>query len=158
MRRAKAADRTALHALYATSFPEEDLTELLDALARCPEGTQFVAGAAEGHVAVTSCAVDGTPVALLGPIAVAPERQSAGLGRRLVEAAIAAARTDAAAICVLGDPAFYARLGFAREDAVRPPYPLKPEWDGAWQSVRFGAVPEGVLDVPEPWRDRMLWA
>ncbi|MHA1189117.1 MAG: GNAT family N-acetyltransferase, partial [Alphaproteobacteria bacterium] len=64
-------------------------------------------------------------------------------------------------VYVLGDPAYYRRLGFESEDSVKPPYPLPEEWRGAWQSLGLGAGKpplRGKLSVPQPWRQRALWA
>ncbi len=64
-------------------------------------------------------------------------------------------------VCVLGDPAYYRRLGFAPERHVAPPYPLPGEWAGAWQSQHpsGAAVPQpGTLIVPAQWRRPALWA
>jgi putative acetyltransferase len=53
------------------------------------------------------------PALALGPVAVRPERQRMGVGKRLIREGIA--RSEAAGwlgIFVLGDPAFYRRFGF----------------------------------------------
>jgi putative acetyltransferase len=152
----------ALRVLYRAAFPDEDLLPLLDALARLPDGTcrtvAFVEGGeALAHAHLTACAAGDRRVMLLGPVAVAPRIQGRGLGRALTAAAVKVAE-DAAAICVLGDPAFYGRFGFGREDRIRPPFPLPPEWDGAWQSIRFEPVPEAPLSVPPLWDDPALWS
>jgi predicted N-acetyltransferase YhbS len=52
---------------------------------------------------------------LVGPVAVTPERQQDGIGRRLMHAALAAAGEDAA-LMLIGDPEYYARFfGFSAE-------------------------------------------
>jgi putative acetyltransferase len=64
-------------------------------------------------------------------------------------------------VCVLGDPAYYRRLGFAQERDVDPPYTLPVEWRCAWQSIslRGGSSPcPGTLSVPRPWLQPALWA
>ena len=49
----------------------------------------------------------------LGPVAVAPERQGAGIGAALINAGLDELRARGAAGCVLlGDPAYYERFGF----------------------------------------------
>lgn len=67
-----------------------------------------------GHVAFSWASVGEEPGwMLLGPIAVLPEHQGAGVGRALVEAGLAAVRASGARGCALvGDPAFYERFGF----------------------------------------------
>lgn len=68
-----------------------------------------------GHVAASPVHIDGESRGWfgLGPVAVMPSHQGRGLGRRLIEAALAQLRTDGAAGCVvLGDPTYYGRFGF----------------------------------------------
>ncbi|WP_136652458.1 GNAT family N-acetyltransferase [Paracoccus aeridis] len=50
------------------------------------------------------------PARALAPVAVAPDRQRAGIGTALIAAAFAA--RPGHTIVVLGDPAYYARSGF----------------------------------------------
>jgi putative acetyltransferase len=69
-----------------------------------------------GHIALSPAPVgevtDGW--LLVGPVAVLPRLQRRGIGSRLVEAGLAAARKAGALGCVLvGDPAYYGRFGFA---------------------------------------------
>jgi len=128
-----------------------------------------VAGAdVVGHVIFTDCAIDGVSarVALLGPLLVTPDRQRQGIGGRLVRDGFR--RLEQAGtgwVYVLGDPAYYSRLGFQAEDDVAPPYSvpadeLPVEWQGAWQSVSLrddGKPPQGRLLVPQPWRQEAMW-
>ncbi len=52
---------------------------------------------------------------LVGPVAVTPERQQDGIGRRLMQAALDAVDPDAA-LMLIGDPEYYARFfGFSAE-------------------------------------------
>lgn len=54
---------------------------------------------------------DGTvwPLVLVGPVAIVPERQQEGLGRWLMEAALAAAG-DGLPLTLIGDPEYYGRF------------------------------------------------
>jgi putative acetyltransferase len=53
----------------------------------------------------------------LGPVAVVPDRQHEGIGRRLIREGLARAQADGwQGVFVLGDPAYYRRFGF---DVVR---------------------------------------
>jgi putative acetyltransferase len=64
-------------------------------------------------------------------------------------------------VLVLGDPAYYGRLGFLPDYLIEPPFPLPAEYDGAWQSRNLGetgAPIAGKLSVPPQWRRSALWA
>jgi predicted N-acetyltransferase YhbS len=66
-----------------------------------------------------------------------------------------------ARLLVLGDPAFYARLGFAPEGRIEPPFPLPASWQGAWRGLVLRAAdpaPQGRLDLPPAWRRPGLWS
>ena len=70
------------------------------------------------------------PLVMLGPVAVDPDRQQGGIGRRLTEAALAAAATLGLdeAMMLIGDPEYYARFfGFsaARTGRWRLPGPVE---------------------------------
>lgn len=161
-------DRAAIEALYPAAFPDEDLLPLVRALLdRAPGVLSLVAVVGQsvaGHGLFTPCGVAGSGerIALLGPLAVAPARQGQGVGSAIVRAGIARLeRAGLGHVCVLGDPAYYARFGFAPETRLAPPYPLPEDWRGAWQSLPLGqAGPprRGRLRVPEPWRRPALWA
>jgi len=62
---------------------------------------------------------DGLPALLLGPIAVAEERRSEGLGAVLIEHSLARAATLGHRIVLLvGDAPYYGRFGFRRDLAL----------------------------------------
>jgi len=72
-------------------------------------------------VAVSPVTVSGGVVGWygLGPVSVAPTCQGRGVGRALVERALAELRAQGAAGCVvLGEPVYYARFGFVAEPAL----------------------------------------
>jgi predicted N-acetyltransferase YhbS len=71
-----------------------------------------------------------TPLAMVGPVAVDPAHQQAGIGRALMAASLAAAeRTgESHALCLIGDPEYYGRFfGFTAERtaAWRVPGPVE---------------------------------
>ncbi|MDK3074760.1 N-acetyltransferase [Sedimentitalea sp. JM2-8] len=163
-RKGKSNDIEALERLYPAAFPDEDLLPLVRALTNAPgvlsvvacDGTDLI-----GHAAFTRCSVAGTPVALLGPVAVAPARQDKGLGGALIRQGLDdLGQAGVAQVMVLGDPAYYGRFGFRADAAVAAPYPLPEAWAAAWQSLHLGDGPaaQGVLEVPDPWRDPALWS
>lgn len=53
------------------------------------------------------------PLVMVGPVAVAPERQGTGIGARLMAESIAAAGDDL--LMLVGDPDYYTRFGFTAE-------------------------------------------
>jgi len=58
------------------------------------------------------------PLVMVGPVAVEPERQRDGIGHRLMEHALEAARTSCQsdALMLIGDPEYYGRFfGFAAD-------------------------------------------
>lgn len=80
------------------------------------EGGQVI-----GHVAVSPVMVsDGVAGWYgLGPVSVAPACQGRGVGRALLERALAELRAQGAIGCVvLGEPGYYARFGFVAEPAL----------------------------------------
>ncbi|MEM6665113.1 MAG: N-acetyltransferase [Pseudomonadota bacterium] len=167
-------DLPALTTLYRDAFADEDLLPIVtDIVHMGDRALSLVSVDCEtmvGHVAFSPCSVGASPsalslspapMALLAPLAVAPARQRQGIGRALVEAGFAMLRERGIShVFVLGDPAYYARLGFLAERAISPPYDLPDEWDGAWQSKALGAGGEpikGRLEVPEIWQKPALW-
>ena len=89
--------------------------------------------------------VGGTPVLLLGPIAVHPTRQGEGVGALLIEESLARASGWKRAMLV-GDEPYYGRFGFKRLGGVTMPPPTNPNrvlgrdlQPGAWSGV-VGAV------------------
>jgi predicted N-acetyltransferase YhbS len=80
-------------------------------------------GALVGSIQCWPVAFDGddgrrVPLVLVGPVAVAPERQSAGIGRQLMRASLDAAAAAGLdnALMLIGDPEYYGRFfGFSAE-------------------------------------------
>lgn len=161
------ADARAIESLYPLAFPDENLLPLVRKLLLDPMGTlslvAVVGSEIAGNVIFTPCSLDDgkTRAALLAPLAVAPDHQRQGTGSALVRAGLERLREDGIqAVYVLGDPAYYGRLGFSPERSVSAPYPIRPEWADAWQSQRLdeAAGPlSGALQVGDAWLDPALW-
>lgn len=86
-----------------------------------------------GHVVCTRGHVGATPALGLGPIAVRPDRQRAGIGTALMHAVLGAAdATDEPLVALLGEPRFYGRFGFrpAADFGIAAP---DPTWGGYFQ-------------------------
>ena len=165
-------DLASIEALYPDAFPDEDLLplvrELLQEASVALSLVGIVGSSLVGHVIFTTCGVAGgnDKVALLGPLAVAPAWQRQGIGSAIVRAGLQRLENVGVThVYVLGDPAYYGRLGFLAETHVAPPCPLPDplpaEWRGAWQSIglRSAKPPRrGKLSVPQPWLQPALWA
>lgn len=98
-----------------------------------------------GHVALSPVTIsDGTAGWFgLGPVAVTPPHQGKGIGSALVMAALDGLRDRGAAGCVvLGDPAWYARFGFAAAgELILPDVPAD-----YFQALAFGpSRPRGTV-------------
>jgi len=95
------------------------------------EGLSFVAtdaGRTVGTARLWNVDCGGRPALLLGPVAVACERRSEGIGAALIEHALAAARARShAAVILVGDAAYYGRFGFTPEktSALAMPGPFE---------------------------------
>jgi putative acetyltransferase len=113
-------DRTAIHSLLVVAFAGSNEADLVDRLRA--DGSLAVSlvavdgGRIVGHIAASPIAIEGIAgrtAASLAPLAVLPESQRQGIGAALVAVLhehLVRAGTDLA--FVLGDPAYYKRLGF----------------------------------------------
>jgi putative acetyltransferase len=107
-------------------YADGDEAELVEALRR--DNVLSVSLVAElGHTVVGQVAFspaqasDGSRWYALGPVAVLPAHQRAGIGSTLVRAGLQAIPELGASGCILvGDPAYYARFGFNLSPANAP--------------------------------------
>ena len=167
IRESRRDDSAAIESLYPEAFPHENLLPLVRDLLTDPAIAISLVGTIDtqivGHVIFTKCGVVGNAgnAALLGPLAVGPAWQRQGIGSAIVRAGLRWLEdADVNRVYVLGDPAFYGRLGFLPESLVEPPFPLPAEWDGAWQSQNLGETTTpcaGKLSVPPQWLQPSLW-
>jgi predicted N-acetyltransferase YhbS len=110
------------------------------------DGGRFVGGAIFTRLRYPE---DARTVFLLAPVAVATDRQGAGLGQAMLRHGLGALRAEGVDMAITyGDPAYYARVGFApitAEDA-RPPQPLtQPE---GWIARSLTEAPLAPLAGP----------
>jgi len=167
IRRSDARDHAAIESLYSEAFPDEDLLPLLRDLLTDSSATLSLVAQADsrvaGHIVFSRCGIEygADSVLLLGPLAVARAHQRQGIGTALVRHGLQClADSVANTVCVLGDPAYYGRLGFEAERRIIPPYPIPQAWRDAWQSLQLrddSNRPAGRLVVPAPWRRPELW-
>lgn len=123
IRHERLADIDAREALLDAAFGESRYRKSSERLRedRLPaEGLSFIA--AEGRQVIGTARLwniacgNGQPALLLGPVAVAEDRRSLGLGGALVRRAIQAARKlGYGAILLVGNADYYSRFGFTAE-------------------------------------------
>lgn len=80
-----------------------------------------------------------TPMVMVGPVAVSPDRQNAGIGRALMWHALEVADAGGDALMLIGDPEYYERFGFtaAATAGWRLPGPFEPR-----RLLARGAAPD----------------
>ena len=129
IRPATEADIPAIDALLRAAFGGPDEADLVAALrdAGAMRGEQVIPLGAGliGYYAL-SAMVAPKGWLCLAPVAVAPDWQGRGHGRRMVAQLAAWADRTATSVVVLGAPAFYERAGFSTQAArnLTSPYPV----------------------------------
>lgn len=121
IREERAEDIPGIREVNRRAFPQESEMMLVDLLRRRGKvSVSLVAAEGEailGHILFSPVTLEPDGAALrgvgLGPVAVLPERQGQGLGRRLIESGLASCQQRGYDLVVLlGDPALYGRFGF----------------------------------------------
>lgn len=112
------ADIEAIRRVNEAAFGQLAEARLVDTLRE--EATPFLSlvadddGAVVGHICFTPVTAGETTILGLAPMAVLPERQNQGIGKKLVEAGLEACRRAGfGVVVVLGHPQYYPRFGFA---------------------------------------------
>lgn len=135
-RRTEPGDLAAVNALQSRAFsPGRFARTAYRVREGAPELSPFCRVAYRGERLIATLRM--TPITigdkagalLLGPLAVDPEEAGRGYGRRLVAEALDAARSAGIALVLLvGDMAYYGRLGFAPvpPGRLRLPGPVDP--------------------------------
>jgi len=115
------ADVPAVARMLEAAFGQADEARLVAALRR--DGDAAISLIAEDRSGVVGCVTFSpmqAPAGALGlaPLAVAPERQEAGVGAALVRAGLDRATAEGwTGVFLLGEPRYYARFGFTPERA-----------------------------------------
>ncbi len=126
-------DGDAIRAIVTAAFPGPAEAGLVDRLREMGDSTySLVAVDGEevvGHIAFSPMTAPFRALGL-GPIAVQPDRQRTGIGRRLIETGLSRATNDGwQAVFLLGNPDFYQRFGFSVEMASEFTTPYAgPHW------------------------------
>jgi len=132
IRRERPGERARLRHVIESAFAgkpyaDGDEAELLDALQRHDALSLSLVAEVDGCVVGQAAFSPATPAVdegrwfALGPVAVLPEFQGRGLGSRLVLEGLHTLEGEGADGCILvGDPAYYSRLGFHLASANAP--------------------------------------
>jgi predicted N-acetyltransferase YhbS len=130
------ADAAAIERLHERTFGPgrfartsyriyEKMAHCLDLSFTARIGTLLV-----GSVRLTPIRIGETAALLLGPLTIEPPFRGRGIGRGLIERALAAARAQGHRLVVLmGDPSYYGQCGFRpiAKGVVTMPMPFDPD-------------------------------
>jgi putative acetyltransferase len=147
----KDTDAAAVRRVHISAFPtsaEADLVERLRASGKAVVALVALDGdSIVGHIVFSPVALEplaGTVGLGLAPLAVLPDHEKHGVGRRLVQNGLAACHSwGAGFVVVIGDPPYYTRFGF--EPAEK--HGLRSEYD-AGDSFMVFKLESGALPPP----------
>ena len=165
IRSERASDVVAREALLDASFGDNRQLRTCQRLrdGQAPaEGLALSAlsrGRLVGTVRLWHVSAGGVPALVLGPLAVDPPFRKLGIGKALVQRALAVAKARGhGAVVLLGDAPYYTRFGFSalKTGELRLPGPFEPDrllglelregaLDGAWGMI----VPTGMTVWPQ---------
>ncbi|MEZ5893463.1 MAG: N-acetyltransferase [Parvularculaceae bacterium] len=151
IRSVKQSDRADILRVLAAAFEGEDEARLVEKLWTA-EAIALERVAAIGDDIVGYCAfsrvsvappVDGVVLGL-APVAVTPQRQNEGVGSELIRDCLAAAKSQAAAVVLLGHKEYYPRFGFTPASAKGVSWDARDAGD-AFQLIDFTGIFDGTL-------------
>jgi putative acetyltransferase len=155
------SDRDAVRRVNELAFEGSTEADIVDALRGTEAWLPNLSLVAEadavilGHALFSLVRLDSGPELLsLGPMAVLPDHQRAGVGSALVLQGLERARsTEYPLVVVLGHPDYYPRFGFrpARPYGIETPYDAPDE---AWLVLALPAYDEhvrGIVLYPSAW-------
>ncbi len=149
IRHARPTDFPAIREVVAAAFGQPDEADLVERLREAGD-TVFElvdedAGEILGHILYSRLWADSEHMyAALAPLAVRPDHQRTGVGKRLTAASIDTARDFGAhGVLVLGHPDYYPKFGFSADAAakVKCPFTGNP----AFMAL---AIEDGAFDQP----------
>jgi putative acetyltransferase len=130
IREERADDFAMIREVNRRAFGGDQESDIVDALRA--NGAALVSLVATqndrvvGHIMYSPARIGDVTGAALGPMAVLPEHQRAGIGSKLVEAGNQKLKASGCPfLIVVGHPAFYPRFGFRKASALA----VKCEWD-----------------------------
>ncbi|WP_226548985.1 GNAT family N-acetyltransferase [Celeribacter naphthalenivorans] len=128
MREMKRGEEPAVADLLTAAFGQKNEAQLVETLrkSRAIAGEMVLpmAGEVIGYAALSKMTAPKGWLCL-APVAIRPDLQSRGYGRRLVGMITQWAELSGQTLVVLGDPAFYSRCGFTPiAEGFASPYPL----------------------------------
>ena len=176
IRQTSADDLPAILRVHRAAFGQAEEAELTRDLLADPTAQPALSliaeedGQALGHVLFSRARLTDPDsdllASILAPLAVVPQAQRKGLGGALVKAGLEHLRKEGVALVfVLGDPAYYARFGFAPagRQGFEAPYALPAAYAEAWMvqtlsdgvlgNVSGTVVCGDALMKPELWRE-----
>jgi predicted N-acetyltransferase YhbS len=86
--------------------------------------------------------VEKSDLILVGPVAVASDRQNSGLGKRLMQLMLNAATPQDAPMVMIGDPEYYGRFGFSADGTSGWTLP------GPWEPRRLLLRNDAMVALP----------
>jgi predicted N-acetyltransferase YhbS len=165
IRSERASDVVAREALLDASFGDNRQMRTCQRLRDGQAPAQGLAfsvvreGRLIGTVRLWHVSAGGVPALVLGPLAVDPSCRKLGIGRALVQRALAAAKARRhGAVLLLGDAPYYTRFGFSalKTGELRLPGPFEPDRllglelrEGALEGAYGMIVPAGMAAWPQ---------
>ena len=147
-------DTTGVRRVLEAAFPTAAEADLVERLRRGSKSVIALAAEDEGdvvgHIVFSPLALEPLAGAIglgLGPIAVLPDYEKHGVGRRLVQNGLAACHAwGAGFVTVLGDPEYYGRFGFepASEHGLLNEFGAEPHFM-VFPLKKNGLPPRGTL-------------
>ena len=176
IREASDSDLNEVLLIERSAFGRDDEAELVRNLLADPSAKPILSLLAfkddrpVGHILFTTAHLTNrdnqTSIAILAPLAVAPNAQKQGIGGQLIErGSQLLSRSGVDLIFVLGYPEYYLRHGFkpALPLGLEAPYPIPQKNSDAWMvkplrpqaigSVFGKVICADTLNKPEYWRE-----